>query len=46
MISEFEKNGITNHTRISAYPSIGETKKTKRKCLLPISSTSRNALFA
>ena len=29
MISEFEKNGITNHTRISAYPSIGETKRLK-----------------
>jgi hypothetical protein len=29
MISEFEKNGITNHTRIPAYPSIGETKRLK-----------------
>ena len=29
MISEFNNNGITNHTRIPAYPRIGETKRLK-----------------
>lgn len=29
MICEFEKNGITDHTRIPAYPSIGQTKRLK-----------------